>query len=52
MESALVEMKKDISEEFEFSTNEVLMEEKNNRTLYYLPCYVRFKVKEIEQIDI
>jgi hypothetical protein len=30
----------------------VLKEEKKTRTLYYLPCYVRFKVKELLNIDI
>jgi hypothetical protein len=36
----------------EFSTNEVLQEEKRTRSIIYLPCYVRFKVKEISKIDI
>jgi hypothetical protein len=30
----------------------VLKEPKSNRTLYYLPCYIRFKVKEISSLDI
>lgn len=48
MDSTLVEVKNgSLEEPLEFSTNEVLKEEKGNRTLYYLPCYVRFKVKEI-----
>ena len=29
-----------------------MKEEKDSRTLYYLPCYVRFKVKELVHIDI
>lgn len=29
-----------------------MIESKKNRTLIYLPCYVRFKVKEIISIDI
>ena len=45
-------MSKSNGEEAAFSTNRVIKEEKKNRTLYYLPCYVRFKVKEILTIDI
>ena len=35
----------------EFTTKEVLREIKNERIFYYLPCYVRLKVKEILHVD-
>ena len=39
------------SKEGEFNTNVVLREIKHERIFYYLPCYVRLKVKEILHID-
>lgn len=33
-------------------TNEVLVEDKGNTIFYYLPCYLRFKVKNIEAITM
>lgn len=35
-----------------FTTNEVLRESKKKKTIYYIPCYVRFKVKELLNINI
>ena len=34
------------------TTNEVLKEETKKKTTYFLPCYVRFKVKELLTVDI
>lgn len=32
------------------STNQVLVEEMKDKTIYYLPCYIRFKVKTIKEL--
>lgn len=34
------------------NTNEVLVEEKKDKTIYYLPCYTRIKVKSVKELDI
>lgn len=35
-----------------FTTNVVFKEDKKKKVTYYLPCYVRFKVKELINVDI
>lgn len=34
------------------STNQVLIEESKDKTIYYLPCYIRLKVKTIKELEI
>ena len=34
------------------STNDVLIEEKKDKITYYLPCYVRLRVKNIKEFQI
>ena len=33
-------------------TNQVLVERKKDATTYYLPTYIRFKVKDVDRLDI
>lgn len=43
------------SEETSFldcNTNSVLVEEQKDKIIYYLPCYIRFKVKSVKQLEI
>lgn len=34
------------------STNDVLVEENKDKTTFYLPCYVRMKVKTVKELEI
>jgi hypothetical protein len=47
MESSISKYENEEGKLLDLNTNDVLVEIKKDKTIYYIPCFIRFKVKEI-----